>query len=177
MLPFIYLIKVEVVILNKEITGVMVYYYEVCKCKLWYFYNEITMEHDNVNVEIGKIIDEESYGRDDKHININNVINIDFIKSRKILHEIKKSNKIEEASILQVKYYLYYLEQRRVFVNGKIDYPLLKQTVDVTLNDADRTRFKEILCDIEQIVEEENPPAKVKMGICKKCAYYDLCYI
>ena len=33
--------------MEKEITGVMVYYYEVCKRKLWYFYNDISMEAGN----------------------------------------------------------------------------------------------------------------------------------
>lgn len=103
------------IILEKEITGVMVYYYIVCKKKLWYFYHEISMEHTNDNVYIGKLIDEESYKRENKHINIDNVINIDFIKTKKILHEVKKSNKIEEASILQVKYYLYYLKEKRCY--------------------------------------------------------------
>ena len=50
--------------MKKEITGVMVYYYEVCKRKLWYFYNEIQMEQGNENVEIGKVLDEETYKRD-----------------------------------------------------------------------------------------------------------------
>ena len=62
--------------MKKEITGVMVYYYEVCKRKLWYFYNEIQMEQGNENVAIGKTIDEETYSRDEKHINIDNIINI-----------------------------------------------------------------------------------------------------
>ena len=100
--------------MKKEITGVMVYYYEVCKRKLWYFYNEIQMEQGNENVEIGKVLDEETYKRDKKHINIDNIINIDFIRSKGILHEVKKSNKIEEASILQVKYYLYFLHKKGV---------------------------------------------------------------
>ena len=95
--------------MDREITGVMVYYNEVCQRKLWYFYHGIQLEQDNENVKIGKVLDEETYKRDEKHINIDNVINIDFIRSSGILHEIKKSRKIEEAGILQVKYYLYYL--------------------------------------------------------------------
>lgn len=42
---------------------------------------------------LGKLLDENSYQRDEKHINIDNVINIDFIKERKELHEIKKRQK------------------------------------------------------------------------------------
>ena len=95
--------------MEKEITGVMIYYYEVCKRKLWYFYHEIQMEQTNENVLIGKVIDEETYKRDKKHINIDNIVNIDFIRSKNMLHEVKKSKKIEQASILQVKYYLYFL--------------------------------------------------------------------
>ncbi|EOR26382.1 hypothetical protein A500_08166 [Clostridium sartagoforme AAU1] len=164
--------------MKKEITGVMVYYYEVCKRKLWYFYNEIQMEQGNENVEIGKAIDEETYKRDKKHINIDNIINIDFIRSKGILHEVKKSNKIEEASILQVKYYLYFLKKREVDnIKGKIDYPLLKQSIDVELTDQDIILIEGILEDIKKIVALKNPPPLEKKKICKSCAYYDLCFI
>lgn len=136
--------------MDKEITGVMIYYYEVCKRKLWYFYNEIQMEQGNENVLIGKTIDEETYKRDKKHINIDNIINIDFIRSKGVLHEVKKSKKIEGASILQVKYYLYFLQKRGVYnIKGKIDYPLLKQSIDVELSDEDINDINEILINIK----------------------------
>ena len=114
--------------MENRITGVMIYYYFICKRKLWYFIHEINMESENENVMLGKLLDENSYKRDDKHINIDNVISIDFIREQKELHEIKKSRAIEEAGIWQVKYYLYYLKQRGVTeVKAKIDYPLLKK--------------------------------------------------
>ena len=164
--------------MQKEITGVMVYYYEVCKRKLWYFYNEIQMEQGNENVEIGKAIDEETYRRDKKHINIDNIINIDFIRSKGVLHEVKKSNKVEEASILQVKYYLYFLKKKGVEnIKGKIDYPLLKQSVDIELTDEDVISLEKVLEDIQKIVVLKNPPCLEKKRICKSCAYYDLCFI
>lgn len=163
--------------MDKSITGMMVYYYAVCKRKLWYFYHEIQMEHGNENVAIGKVIDEETYKRDDKHINIDNVINIDFIRTKGILHEVKKSDKIEEASILQVKYYLYYLQERDVYVKAKIDYPLLKECVDVELTEEDIKEIQQILMEIEQIVDAPVPPQMKKQRICRSCAYCDLCYI
>ena len=164
--------------MEKEITGVMVYYYEVCKRKLWYFYNDISMEAGNENVQIGKAIDEESYKRDEKHININNVINIDFIRSKGVLHEVKKSKKIEEASILQVKYYLYYLKKHGVEnIKAKIDYPLLRQSIDVELDEKDIKEIEEILGDIRYIVDQKIPCELHKKRICKSCAYYDLCFI
>ena len=57
--------------MEKEVSGIMVYYYKVCKRKLWYFSNGITMEHNSEDVKIGKSIDEDSYYDEDKHININ----------------------------------------------------------------------------------------------------------
>ncbi len=164
--------------MEKEITGVMVYYYQVCWRKLWYFYHEIQMEQNNDNVQIGKLLDENAYGRDDKHINIDNIINIDFIRTKKVLHEVKKSKKIETASILQVKYYLYFLMKRGATgISAQIDYPLLKQSVEVSLSDQDVAEIEKILADISKIVKEENPPVLKKLRICKSCAYYDLCYI
>jgi RecB family exonuclease len=164
--------------MKKEITGVMVYYYIVCRRKLWYFYNEIQMEQDNENVKIGKLIDENSYQRENKHVNINNVINIDFIRSKGVLHEVKKSRKIEEAGILQVKYYLYYLRQRGVHeIKAKIDYPLMKQTLEIELIDDDILIIEKALKEIENIVIQERAPILEKKRFCKSCAYYDLCYI
>lgn len=163
--------------MEKKITGIMIYYYHVCTRKLWYFYNDITMESSNEDVELGKLIDENSYSNDEKHINIDNVINIDFIRSDNVLHEIKKSNKIENASIWQVKYYLYYLKKRGVYTKAIIDYPLLKKRIDVVLGQEDETYIESVIDDIYELVNNYKPPALEKKGYCKKCAYYELCYI
>ena len=71
------------------------------------------MEDENENVQLGKLLDENSYKRDDKHIEIDGIINIDFIHEKNELHEIKKSKSIEEAGIWQVKYYLYYPKKKK----------------------------------------------------------------
>ena len=164
--------------MDKDITGLMVYYYEVCKRKLWYFVNEIQLEKNNSNVILGKLLEENTYTRDEKKINIDGVINIDFIRSKKVLHEIKKSNSIEPASLLQVQYYLYYLEKKGLIgLKGILDYPLLKQTVEVNLTDEDRENLDNIIIGIKEILRKENPPALEKKGICKKCAYFDLCFV
>ena len=164
--------------MDKGITGLMVYYYEVCKRKLWYFVNEIQLEENNSNVILGNLLEENTYTRDEKKINIDGVINIDFIRSKKILHEIKKSNSIEPASLLQVQYYLYYLEKKGLIgLKGILDYPLLKQTVEVNLTDEDRENLDNIIIGIKEILRKESPPALEKNGICKKCAYFDLCFV
>ena len=164
--------------MDREITGVMVYYNEVCQRKLWYFYHGIQLEQGDENVKIGKVLDEETYKRDTKHISIDNVINIDFIRSSGILHEIKKSRKIEEAGIFQVKYYLYYLKQKGVRgITARIDYPLLKKSLEVELTDEDEKEIGRKLENIRKIVNLDTPPELEKKNICKACAYFDLCFI
>ena len=162
----------------KEITGIMMYYYFVCKKKLWYFANQIQMEQNSELVEIGKIIDETSYENQEKHILIDNTINIDFIKNGAILHEVKKTKSIEEASIWQVKYYMYYLEQKGVEnVKAKIDFPLIKETKDIVLNNEDRQALQNVIENIKKIINSNIPIDVIQNKKCKKCAYYDLCYI
>ena len=164
--------------MEERITGVMVYYYFVCSRKLWYFIYEISMEAENENVMLGKLLDENSYQRGDKHINIDNVINIDFIKEHKELHEVKKSRAIEAAGIWQVKYYLYYLKQRGVDgLKAKIDYPLLKKNLLVELSQEDEEQIERIMCDINAMKEQVLPPEFTQKKICAKCAYHDLCFI
>jgi CRISPR-associated exonuclease Cas4 len=136
------------------------------------------MEADNDNVQIGKVLDENSYEREEKHINIDDVINIDYIRNKGILHEVKKSKKIEEAGIMQVKYYLYYLKQRGVEgIKGKVDYPLLKQSIDIELTNEDEKYIESVLIDLKEIVNRPLPPLLEKKRICKNCAYFELCYI
>ncbi len=161
-----------------KITGVMVYYYKVCTRKLWYFNHNIAMEATNDDVALGKAIDVNAYSRENKHININDEISIDFLQDKKILHEVKKSKKIEDASIFQVKYYLYYLQKRGISdLRGKLDYPLLRETKEINLSSADLQEIEAAIADIEQICNYSKPPPSAKKSICKNCAYYDLCFI
>lgn len=162
----------------KEITGMMIYYYFVCKRKLWYFLNEITMEQNSELVELGKILDETSYIREKKSILIDNTINIDFIKNNTVIHEVKKTRAIEEAGEWQIKYYIYYLEQKGVKnIEAVVDYPLLKQKREIFLTEEDRKILKNIIEQIKKTMTEERPQETINNKICKKCAYYDFCYI
>lgn len=169
----------QVMTLHKAITGVTFNYYFVCKRKMWYFYNNIQMEDNSEDVKMGKLIDENSYTREDKQINIDNVVNIDFIKGKKVLHEVKKSSKLEESAIYQVKYYLYYLQQKGADVQrGIIDYPLLRERVEVVLTDEDKQEIEDILQKIKAICIGIVVPEPLKdKKRCKKCAYFDLCFI
>lgn len=164
--------------MQREISGMMFYYYFVCKRKLWFFANEIQMESENEDVIIGKLIDENSYSRELKHVLIDNTVNIDFIKEWKILHEVKKQKSVEEAGIWQLKYYIYFLRKRGINIEkGILDYPKLKKREEIFLTEEDKKRIEEILLEIREIVNLKLPPKLEKLKICKKCAYFEYCYI
>lgn len=161
-----------------KITGVMIEYYFVCKKKLWYFTNQIQMENEHENVLIGKTIDETSYAQERKHILIDGTINIDFIRQQKQIHEVKKSKSIEQATVWQVKYYLYYLKKLGMDeISGVIDYPLLRRNLVVELDENDEKEIEQIISKIGNIVAMPSPPDTKRMRICSKCAYFELCFI
>ncbi|NMA66230.1 MAG: CRISPR-associated protein Cas4 [Clostridiaceae bacterium] len=161
-----------------RVTGTMFYYYFVCTRKLWCFYYDIRFENESDRVLLGKLLDETAYGRERKHILIDETVNVDFIRDWKILHEIKKSKSIEEASVWQLKYYLYFLQQKGIEIEkGILDYPKIKERKEVFLEDGDVERIKGVLNNIKTILSQENMPPTINSKICKSCAYYEYCYV
>ncbi|MGB3368504.1 MAG: CRISPR-associated protein Cas4 [Acidaminobacteraceae bacterium] len=164
--------------IDTNISGMDIYYYNVCKKKLWYYANSITMEHTSEDVKIGKMLDEGSYREELKNICIDNTINIDFIRDKNELHEVKKSRSIEDASVWQLKYYIYYLKNRDVEIQRAfIDYPLLKRKVEVRLDDKDIKELEYMIIKIKEIKVSKIVPKIAKMKICSKCSYHDMCFI
>ncbi|MDD3080208.1 MAG: CRISPR-associated protein Cas4 [Paludibacter sp.] len=163
------------------ITGTHFNYYQVCKRKLWLFANGINMEHTSDLVYEGKMIHEESYPqRPERYEELEiDGIKIDFYDARnKVVHEIKKSNKVEEAHRWQVKYYIYMLERNGVEgVTGLLEYPTLRQTEKVELTDDDRKRIVETGKAIEALIQQDECPPVINSKICKQCSYYEFCYV
>ena len=161
-----------------KITGNMVNYYFVCARKLWLFSHQIQFENENENVKLGKILDENSYGRSEKHVMLDNVVNLDMIENWSVIHEIKKTKAIEPAAEWQLKYYMYYLEKKGIKIKkGILDYPKLKQRYEFHLTEKDRRKLELYLTEIEKIVRQGTPPKRIDKPICKSCAYYEYCYI
>ncbi len=162
----------------RKITGVMIYYYFVCERKLWFFSNDVSMESNSEVVGIGKLIDETSYNREKKNILIDETINVDFLKDWKIIHEVKKSKKLDMAAKWQLKYYIWVLRNKGVGIEkGILDYPLLKKREEVLLDQEEEKELISVLGDLERIISSKLPPETINKGICKKCAYFELCYI
>ena len=96
----------------------------------------------------------------------------------KVLHEVKKSRSIEEASIWQLKYYMKYLLDKGIEIEkGIVDYPKLKIRNEVTLSSEDVEVLKSVESEVLDIINSRAVPTKIKSKICKNCAYYEFCYI
>lgn len=163
-----------------NITGTHFNYYQVCKRKLWLFSNGICMEHTSDYVSEGKLIHQESYPkRSVKYEEVEmNGIKVDFFDAKgKVIHEIKKSNKVEKAHKWQLKYYIYVFEKNGINdVIGVLEYPVLRQTESVELGEDDREMIREMEIDILQIINREVCPPLEKKGICRNCSYFDFCF-
>ncbi len=163
-----------------QATGTQLNYYFVCHRKLWLFSNGIQMEHNSELVEMGKLIHETSYADRPERFQELEIgpVKIDFFDKRnKVIHEIKKTDKLEESHRWQVKYYIWLMEQAGIEgVTGVLEYPKLRQTQEVLLLDCDREELKLIVTEIEKISSSESCPPLVKLGICKNCSYFDFCY-
>jgi CRISPR-associated exonuclease Cas4 len=158
------------------VTGTEFNYYLLCKKKLWLFSHDIEMEHNSDDVLIGKLIDEESYSRKKKGIIIDGVVKIDFLDDN-VVHEVKKSNKMEEVHIGQVLYYIYRLRQKGVDIRkGIINYPKQKQTTEVILTQEKEDEIKNTVKKIVEVKNMLKSPDVLNSKICKKCGYEDFCY-
>jgi CRISPR-associated exonuclease Cas4 len=159
-------------------TGTQINYYFLCHRKLWLFTYKIDMEQNSEAVELGRFISDFTYKREKHEIQVDNILLDYYDEKNKIIHEIKKSDKMEETHIWQVKYYINVLLEKGIpGVTGEIDYPKLRQRIKVELTEADRVKLKYIHSEIEAVLTMPYPPDVINKSFCKKCSYYDLCYI
>jgi len=159
-----------------DITGTEFNYYHICKRKLWLFSHDIQMEQNSDTVYMGKLIHEHSYPRKDKEILIDGAIRIDFLDDEGV-HEVKKSDKMEESHIAQTLYYIYCLRRKGMDIRkGVINYPKQRRTTDVFLTEEKEMEIAATVDEIKHITMLEMPPDTLSTTICKKCSYEDFCY-
>ncbi len=162
------------------VTGTHFNYYHLCHRKLWLFANGINMEQESDLVCEGKLVHESSYPQRNQHYEEVAVdgIKVDYYDAKgRVIHEIKKSNKMDMAHEWQLKYYMYVFEQHGIAgVRGILEYPLLRKTQEVMLTETDRQQIQSESADIVRIISQDECPPLEKKGICKKCSYYEFCY-
>jgi len=162
-----------------RIIGTQINYYFICKTKLWLFSHHIQMEQESDLVALGKLLHSKSY-KDEKEYTIDNLISIDFIKKQDYLelHEVKKSNKMKKSHEYQLIYYMYYLKNKKGVENlkGIINYPKIRKKITINLDEYKEKELMSIIEDISNIINNDTPKPE-KMKICRKCAYFEFCWV
>jgi len=160
------------------ITGTIVNYYFHCKTQMWLFANKINLEDNSEDVRIGKVLHEISETKVDE-------VGIDGIKVDKITKdyvvEVKKSDSDIEAAKWQLLYYLYILKQKGIEKKGRLEVfeknRQDKKRFVIELTAENEKKLIEILEDIERILSCDTPPKPKFESKCRKCAYYEFCFL
>ncbi len=160
------------------ITGTQINYYFICERKLWLFFHNIQLEKEHENVKLGKLLHEKSFKRDEKDVQLGPIA-FDFVRrgDRLELHETKKSSKMGEAHEFQVLYYLYYLENQGIDAEAVIHFPEERKKERLELDDEKVEELEKVLDEIEEIRGREDMPDAEKDRVCRKCAYYEFCWV
>jgi CRISPR-associated exonuclease Cas4 len=172
------------------LTATHINYFHICRRKLWLFANGINMEHTSQTVADGKLLHETSYPqRPEKYTEIaissplgagcEGTGKIDFYDAKnKIIHEIKRSDKMETAHEWQVKYYIWLLEKNEIAgVKGVIEYPKIRETKEVLITEEDKSYLAQVVQEIRQLLQQEDCPPTINKKFCKTCSYHDFCWI
>ncbi|WP_028330150.1 CRISPR-associated protein Cas4 [Brachyspira alvinipulli] len=159
------------------VTGTIYSYSFLCMRKVWLSYHNLSFESESELVQIGKFIDENTYTNQKHNFMIDNKVNIDFLKDN-IVHEIKKSDKEKQMAINQIKYYLFILKQRGFEdIKGELNIPSKRYKEEVLLEEDDNKNILERIELINKIIKSNDIPETINIRACKKCAYYEFCYI
>ncbi len=163
-----------------KITGTIINYYFHCKTQMWLHSNRLNLEDNSEDVRIGRVlheINEES--SKNAEVKIENIA-IDKITDNYVV-ELKKSDSDMVATKWQLLYYLYILKQKGIVKSGRLEYfetnKQDKKSEIVTLDEVSENELLIILQEIEKLMNSNISPTPEFLPKCKKCAYYEYCFI
>lgn len=115
----------------------------------------------------------------------NTELSIDHIKIDKLtedyLVEVKKSDADLNAVTWQVLYYLSILKNKGIERKGKIEViERMKEAHKihyVELTEEKEIELTELTDKIKELINQDSMPAPIDKPTCKKCAYFEYCYI
>lgn len=140
--------------------------------------HQLVPDQDQENIQIGKIVGENSYPRDKKEIDLGNA-KIDLIKKEKgelVIGEVKKSSRFIESASKQLLFYMLQLREMGIQARGELLFPEEREKVEIILDESAEIEIKQTIQDIEAIVSMDGPPEAVKIKCCRNCAYGEFCW-
>ena len=162
-----------------RVNGTLINYYFHCKRQCYLHGNRLNLEYNSEQVQIGKAYHEE------KLKGKNTEIELDHIKLDKLtneyLTEVKKSDADPEAAKWQLLYYLKVLKEKGIERKGRLEFiekkKENKKVVIVELTAELALELDRYIREIEMLLVQEQVPEAISKPKCKKCAYYEYCYV
>ncbi len=162
-----------------QVNGTLVNYYFHCKRQCYLHGNRLNLEDNSEIVKIGKAIHEERAQNKDTEIAIDN-IRIDKL-TKEYLTEVKKSDADLEASKWQLLFYLKVLREKGIDRKGKLEFIEKNRTerkvVFVDLGKEEEQSLSRYVNEIKELLMQDQVPEGIMKPQCKKCAYYEYCFI
>lgn len=163
-----------------KVNGTLINYYFHCKRQCYLHGNWLNLEDNSEQVKMGKAIHEEkAEEKKDTEITVDN-IRLDRL-TKEYLTEIKKSDADVEASKWQLLYYLSVLKEKGVIRKGRLEFveknKKENKVLYLELTEELEEQLRKYVREIEELLNSEKIPECVYAPKCKKCAYYEYCYI
>lgn len=163
-----------------RVNGTLINYYFHCRRQCYLHGNRLNLEDNSELVQIGKAIHEvKAKDRENVEIAIDN-IRLDRLTTE-YLTEIKKSDSDVEACKWQLYYYLKVLKDKGIIRKGKLEFEeknkVGKSTVILTLGEDEEKQLEQIQDQIKELLQMDEVPQAEGSVRCKKCAYYEYCFI
>lgn len=162
-----------------KITGTLIWYYYICRREVWLMAHELNPETENPFLELGRLIQEESYAREKKEFKAPGM-KIDLLRKQDgqlVVGEVKKSSRFVQSATMQLAYYLWRLKQMGLEAKGELLIPKERKRIPVELTEELEQKLEEAFQEIEQIISKATPPSPVRITFCRNCAYREFCWV
>ena len=164
-----------------KITGTVINYYFHCKRQCYLFANKINLEDNSEDVRIGRVL-HEIKSKDGKNTEIKYEDMVVDKVTANYVEEYKKSDSDTEAAKMQLLFYLKNLRDKGIYKKGRLIYneknnKESKKSEIVELNDKNIEKLNNCIKEIEMLINGNTVPDVEKENKCKRCAYYEYCYI
>ena len=162
-----------------KVNGTLINYYYHCKRQCYLHGNRLNLEDNSEQVKIGRALHDEKNNKENTEIALEN-IKLDKMTDE-YLTEMKKSDADVEAAKWQLLFYLKILKDKGIIRKGKLEFVEKgkgnSKILYFDLTEEDENKLQNTINEIEKLLDIPNIPEVLNKPKCKKCAYYEYCYI
>lgn len=161
-----------------QVVGSLVQAFYVCPRQVWLLARQICPDEDNVYLELGRLVAQQSYRRDRREVRLGHLA-IDLVRRGEyhfVVGEVKKSSRAYEAARMQLAFYLYELREMGIEAEGELLFPEERRRERVILDEATARKVEDVKRRIQALMAQELPPPPERTRYCGKCAYAEFCW-